>query len=126
VLLDKIDTGNTKRLVFSKNWNNKLLCFVFTTIRPNSNKYKEGDIIDVRINERFFCYAKVLGIQVKTISELIAAGHHRVDTGLSGKEFFELMDSFYSKKIWWKGIETEMQIIFFEKIVQLDIFDQGA
>jgi hypothetical protein len=31
----------------------------------------------------------------------------------------------YSKKSWWKGEDTEMKIIFLEKIQQLTIFDDG-
>ena len=114
-----------ERIEFSKNWNNKLLCNVFSTIRPSYKKYDIDEVFDIRIDKRFFCYAKVLDSKNITIKEIILSGAHLVDTGLVGKDFFTLMSNMYSKKNWWKGEETEMKIIFLEKIQQLTIFDDG-
>ncbi len=113
------------RIDFSKNWNNKLLCDIFSTIRPSHKKYGIDEVFDIRIDERFFCYAKVLKSENKTIKEIISSGAHLVDTGLNEKNFFNLMSNMYSKKTWWKGENTEMKIIFLEKIQQLTIFDDG-
>jgi len=113
------------RIEFSKNWNSKLLCNVFTTIRPSYKKYSIDEVFDIRIKETFFCYAKVLRSDVKTIKEIISSGAHLTDTGLNGGDFFDLMSNMYSKKTWWKGEDTEMKIIFLEKIIQLTIFDDG-
>ena len=114
-----------EKIEFAKNWNNKLLCDVFSTIRPVSYKYKTDKIFDIRIDERFFCYAKVLKVDKKTIKEIISSGIHCVDTGMNDRDFFSLMSNMYSKKSWWKSDETEMQIIFLEKVQQLTIFDDG-
>jgi hypothetical protein len=114
-----------ERIEFSKNWNNKLLCDVFSTIRPSYKKYDVDEVFDIRIGERFFCYAKVLKSENITLKEIIFSGAHLVDTGLNGKDFFGLMSNMYSKKPWWKGEDTEMKIIFLEKIQQLTIFDDG-
>ena len=114
-----------ERIEFSKNWNNKLLCAVFSTIRPSYKKYGINETFDVRIGERFFCYAKVLKSEKKTLKEIILSGAHLVDTGLSEKDFMTLMSNMYSKKSWWKNEDTEMQLIFFQKIEQLTIFDDG-
>jgi|ERR1035437_4624798 hypothetical protein len=113
------------RIEFSKNWNQKFLCNVFTTIRPIYKKYSIDEVFDIRIKETFFCYAKVIKQDTKTIKEIISFGVHLTDTGLNGKEFFDLMSNMYSKKNWWKGDDTEMQIVFLEKIIQLTIFDDG-
>lgn len=113
------------RIEFSKNWNSKLLCNVFTTIRPSYKKYSIDEVFDIRIKESFFCYAKVLRSDIKTIKEIISSGAHLTDTGLNGGDFFDLMSNMYSKKSWWKGEDTEMKIIFLEKIIQLTIFDDG-
>lgn len=114
-----------ERIEFSKNWNNKLLCDIFSTIRPSYKKYDIGEEFDIRIGEKFFCYAKVLKSEIITLKDLISSGAHLVDTGLSGRDFLVLMSSMYSKKSWWKGEDTEMKIIFLEKIQQLTIFDDG-
>ncbi len=114
-----------ERIEFSKNWNNKLLCNVFSTIRPSYKKYDVDEVFDIRIDKRFFCYAKVLTSKDITLKEIICSGAHLVDTGLNEKDFLTLMSNMYSKKNWWKGEETEMKIIFLEKIQQLTIFDDG-
>jgi hypothetical protein len=114
-----------ERIEFSKNWNNKLLCNVFSTIRPSYKKYDIDEVFEIRIGERFFCYAKVIKSEKTTLKELIFSGANLVDTGLVGKDFLELMSNMYSKKSWWKEEDTEMKIIFLEKIQQLTIFDDG-
>ncbi|HWY36845.1 MAG TPA: hypothetical protein VNX68_19525 [Nitrosopumilaceae archaeon] len=114
-----------ERIEFSKNWNNKLLCDVFSTIRPSYKDYNIDEVFDVRIGERFFCYAKVLKSEIKTLKEIISSGAQFVDTGLNGRDFLILMSNMYSKKSWWKGEDTEMKIIFLQKIQQLSIFDDG-
>lgn len=114
-----------QRIEFSKNWNNKLLCSVFTTIRPTYKKYNVDEVFDIRIGERFFCYAKVIKTDIIILKDLISSGAHLTDTGLNGRDFLGLMSNMYSKKPWWQGEETEMKIIFLEKIEQLTIFDDG-
>jgi hypothetical protein len=114
-----------ERIEFSKNWNNKLLCDVFSTIRPSYKKYNVDDVFDVRIGEKFFCYAKVLKTEIRTLKDIISSGAHLVDTGLDGRDFLNLMSTMYSKKSWWKSEDTEMRIIFFQKVQQLTIFDDG-
>lgn len=114
-----------ERINFSKNWNQKLLCDVFTTIRGVNDKYSVNDVFDIRISEKHFCYAKVLKTETKTLNEIISSGVHLTDTGMNDNDFFELMSKMYSKKSWWKDGLTEMRIIFLEKIVQLTIFEDG-
>ena len=114
-----------ERIEFSKNWNNKLLCDIFTTIRPAHKSYNIGIDFDIRIGVTHFCYAKVLKSEIKTLKEIISSGAHFFDTGLNEKEFFILMSNMYSKKPWWKSEDTEMKLIFLQKVQQLTIFDDG-
>ena len=60
-----------ERLEFSKNWNNKLLCTCFSTIRPQSLKCVVGEVFDIRIEERFFCYATVVDKKFLSVAKLV-------------------------------------------------------
>ena len=127
-LLFNIEPANEKSkdnvlfLDFSNNWNGKLNCFSFTTIRSNSNKYKIDDEVVVRLKNIIYCKVILIKIRTLSINEIIEEGIHITDTGLNNHEFYELLKSFYSKKIWWKNKETKMNILFFKKIKQLDLF----
>lgn len=51
VLMQQVKAGQTTSTIkFSKNWNNKLACPFYTTIRRDSEKYKVGTIYRVEIN----------------------------------------------------------------------------
>jgi len=110
-----------KRLVFDKNWNNKLLCFNFTVIVPESDKFEVGEKLDIRIKDRFFCYATISEIKTFKLSEIISAGYNLIDCGLNHKGFMNLMSDKYNKKKWWNGIDTNMKIMFLSKVEQLDL-----
>lgn len=114
-----------KRINFSKNWNNKLLCNVFSDIKPANSNHKLNDVCDIRIDDRFYCYAKIVKIETKSLSDIISFGINFLDSGMDEKSFLDFISKAYSKKSWWKDKETEMKIIFFEKISQLTIFEDG-
>lgn len=47
-LMEVVKEGEpTETLSFSKNWNNKLACPYYTTIRLNSTKYEKGKIYSI-------------------------------------------------------------------------------
>lgn len=119
--IKKENLGEIIFLDFSENWNNKLNCFSFTTIRPISSKYKIGDNIYIRLKERFYGHAKVVDIKIFSIKEIIDLGIYFFDTGLDKKAFFDMMNNMYSKKRWWKDENTKMEVIFIQKIKQLEI-----
>lgn len=110
-----------RRLVFDKNWNNKLLCFNFTVILPISDKYEIGEKLDIRIKERFLCYATISDIKTFKLSEITSLGYNRINSGLEQKEFLELMEQSYGKRSCWNGNDTNMQLIFLSKVEQLNI-----
>lgn len=113
-----------QRVDFQENWNNKLLCSYFTTIRPVSNKYKIGNRYAIYLRERFYCYADVIEIDTLSIQDIIEKKIHLLDTGKDQKEFIELMNSFYNKTKSWDEFATKMFVIYFKKIIQTDLFDQ--
>lgn len=114
-----------KRINFSKNWNNKLICDIFSTIRPSYKEYITDEVFEIKISERHFCYAKVLKSFNLTLKEIVSSGIFLLDTGLNEKDFINLMSNMYSKKSWWKNENTEMKIVFLNKIQQLTIFEDG-
>lgn len=110
-----------RRLVFDKNWNNKLLCFNFINIVPASDEFEIGEKLDIRIKDRFLCYATISYIKTFKLSEIILFRYNIIDCGLEQKEFLELMATRYDKRKFWKGQDTEMQVMFFSKVEQLNI-----
>jgi hypothetical protein len=116
--------SDIKRIVFDKNWNNKLLCFRFIIIRPERSVFKAGERLELRIEERHFCYATVTDVKTMTVSEIIDRNYHLLDSALEAKEFLEMLSNAHSKNRWWKGTDTVMKVVFMEKIIQLDIFEQ--
>jgi hypothetical protein len=110
-----------RRFVFDKNWNNKLFCQKFIVIAPTSEKLEIGEKLDIRIRDRFFCYATISDKKSFKLSEIISFGYSALDSGLEPKEFLEFMAEEYNKRKWWNGVDTEMQVMFFTKIEQLNI-----
>ncbi len=84
-----------ERLNFSTNWNGKLFCNYFTTIRlHNPRKYGVGNQYDFHLKEVFMGEVKVIDhkkLTVATISEWIA----RLDTGYSAEETKNIIRTMY-------------------------------
>lgn len=87
---------------FSYNWNNKLECKAFTTIRlHNSKKYKVGELYSIRLQTskgvELKGHAEI--VDIKTISfdqinEFIA----HLDTGYNAKETKRILLKMYKTK----------------------------
>ena len=119
---EKKDTPQPiRRLVFDKNWNNKLLCQKFIIIAPNNEAFVIGESLDIRIKDRFLCYTTISDKKQLKLSEIISFGYSALDSGLEPKEFLEFMTEKYNKCKWWNGADTEMQVVFFSKVEQLSI-----
>lgn len=84
---------------FSYNWNKKLDCNVFTTIRvKNENKYQVGNEFDVHLVGKSIKKVKIVAITyfvLKNINEFIA----QIDTGYSRAETIKIMERMYGKKV---------------------------
>lgn len=109
------------RIKFIKNWNNKLNCDYWTTIRlytiEKYNYYKRNQIVskfDVMVNDRNYYKANLIDIQVMPfvlINDYVAY----TDAGMSKDELFNMMEKMYSKKPEWKGDETNIMVMTFKR-----------
>lgn len=94
-------------LNFSSNWNNKLSCKVFTTIRL-SNRFNIGSVVDVKLKGKSLCSAKCTGkkkMKLSSINEYIAG----IDTGYSADECKKVIRTMYSNK----NIDWSKQPLYF-------------
>lgn len=82
---------------FSYNWNNKLQCHRFTTIRAaNPAKYKIGNVYDIKYKDQCF-QAQIIDIRtisLDQINEFIGG----VDTGYSAEEAKTILRRMYKDK----------------------------
>jgi hypothetical protein len=76
-----------EKLEFSTNWNNKLDCKCFTTIRLfNPAKHFRGNHFEVFLQRKFKSKALVLGITITNLEQLndyvcyLDTGYNRIDT----------------------------------------------
>jgi hypothetical protein len=98
----------------------------FTTTRGISNlkKYQKGDIVEIFLNSRHFCYCQIFNISVKPISK-IPLRFLKMDGEYFGfkiknhQEFVNLLNSFLKKLpagIPEATIDSEKAIFFLQKI----------
>lgn len=87
------------RLQFSHNWNNKLLCDNFTTIRLHDPyRFKPGRVFEVVLKGVPMGKRVVLGIKtirIDQVSDLIA----RLDTGYNAADFRKIIGNMYKNKV---------------------------
>jgi hypothetical protein len=86
-----------EKLEFSTNWDNKLDCKCFTTIRLyNPNKHFRGNQFEISLQNKFKGKATVLGITKAKIHELNDYICY-LDTGYSRNETIEILQKMYPK-----------------------------
>lgn len=101
---------------FSYNWNNKLGCKAFTTIRLSSNKYEIGQDYDIFLKGIQMGTAKAVEIRqmkLKDINEYIS----RLDTGYSAEDCQKLLTDMYKNK----NIDWEEQWLDFVLLVYIQV-----
>jgi len=84
---------------FSTNWNNKLACKFFTTIRlKNENKYAHNKVYTIQLQRKPLKQAEVIEIKNFHLHQLteVAAS---LDTGYSLEETKAMLTKMYSKKV---------------------------
>lgn len=86
------------KLTFSYNWNNKLNCLAFTTLRlRNDSKYQVGRAFEINCPD--VNPAPVAVLQVKHLRlDQLSEGMCRVDTGYSKVETQKLIRTMYINK----------------------------
>jgi len=86
---------NPQTINFSTNWNNKLDCKCFTTIRlKNEKKYQHNKVYGIYINKKPVKKAEIIDIKTiffNQINEYIAM----LDTGYSAHEAKEILKKMY-------------------------------
>lgn len=94
-----------KDLIFHYNWNGKLDCQCFTTLRLyNAEKYHKGAIFNIYLNDQLKGQAKVLEVNYFTIDKINEFVAH-IDTGYSAKECQDMIRKMYKNRptINWKN-----------------------
>lgn len=103
---------------FNRNYNRKLNCNYFTTIRPKVKHYEVGDVLDILLldaksNEyRTKCKAEVVEVEYYKYLEYIPKLIFRLDTGLD-KLALRLLYSFYIDL----SHDTPWQVITLRRII---------
>lgn len=83
-----------EQINFSKNWNNKLDCEAFTTLRMPNERYKTGQVFEITLNEQSKGRARLAAItyiNLENITEYIA----RLDTGCCAEDCKNIIRSIY-------------------------------
>lgn len=106
-------------VIFSHNWNNKLCCNSFTTIRRlNPEKYQEGNVHRVMMKTtgpcvKDFGFYKVQDVKELTFDQIISSEYIcYLDTGYSSSEVRKILGNMY------KGITggTKFSYVLYVKV----------
>jgi len=85
-----------KTLTFSYNWNNKLNCQAFTTIRLSS-KFEVGEKVKIIFKDKSLGYGQIIdirGFYLKNLNDWLAM----IDTGFSADECRQILKDMYKNK----------------------------
>lgn len=85
------------RIDFKTNWNNKLNCNVFSTIRPQrtNKKYNFGKLYEIYLNEEYKGLAQIILIESYHISEFRDI-ECLLDTGYNKEETLKIISKMYN------------------------------
>mgnify|MGYP003442555432 FL=1 len=114
-----------KKLEFELNDNNKLLCLNFICVVPPTSYYETGERFQIRIADKHFCFVEVLIKKEMLFEEMITAGYNYLDAGLAENQYYEYLCKRFKGKRWWNEKDTIFNVVFFKKIVQLNMFDDN-
>lgn len=104
-----------EKLEFSTNWNNKLDCKCFTTIRIyNPMKHTNGNKFDVFLKTNFRTKVQVISLGLYLINELTDYICY-LDTGYSKLETIEIFRKMYPKIDFTK---TRLVVMLLKKVDQ--------
>jgi len=96
-----------KQLKFSENWNCKLQCAYFTTIRKHSEDFIVNDEIMCHMTKQVRVEFKTVIIE-KTVSKFLDIPRSLVccDTGYSYEDSIHLFEKFYGKDLYTIDLDT--------------------
>lgn len=93
-------TVQIERLEFSTNWNKKLDCDVFTTLRI-SGRFKIGQVVEVWEKKTFRGAYRIVDKKKLTNITMINDWVGYLDTGYNGKETQQIIQRMYPKITNW-------------------------
>jgi hypothetical protein len=106
----RIKNSKINEIKFSKNWNNKLNCPTFTTIRlHNTSKYVISEVYQIVFPHKKQIYAfnaiilDIQNIRLSDINNHIAY----LDTGLDAEKTKKILQNMY----WYDRINWEVQLL---------------
>ncbi|WP_316828097.1 hypothetical protein [Pedobacter miscanthi] len=82
------------RINFNENWNGKLLCNCFTTIRLFDVKYELGGIYDIALKDKVSGPAEIVFLKEITLNQITVAMAY-TDIGYSPTQAREMIKQFY-------------------------------
>lgn len=104
-----IPSSNTPVLNFQHNWNKKLFCDAFTSIRLKQSKYYVGAVFKITEGlNTVYGYYKIAAVQelkLCNIDDYIGY----LDTGYSGEETQQILKTMYKNS---KNIKIEEAILY--------------
>lgn len=100
-----------KEIIFSANWNNKLGCIYFTTLRlHDQEKYRVGETYFIR-GVGFAFYAELVNIRIvplKKVTDFMAC----VDTGYPLPDALEILKGMYPEA----DDETQLDFLLLHRL----------
>lgn len=105
-------------LNFSTNWNNKLDCQAFTTIRLDNEKYNPGTLHSIRLKGKQY-KRKLFQVVAKKVFLLADINEYtaRIDTAYSAEECKEIIRTMYKHRaIKWERQRLCMPLLVETKI----------
>lgn len=113
-----------KDINFDFNPNNKLLSFCFVVVDNgellNSKQNIVGDVLRIKIRGRHFCYGKILKKEFIPLETIVFRGLNFLDMKMSEKDYL----NYWLAKTKDNTKEIDLNVYYFEKITQLDLFDE--
>ena len=85
-----------EKLAFSYNWNNKLDCKAFTTVRIDNSKYQVGGYVEVSLNGKHHSDCKIIDKKTVLFTQFNEFMAH-IDTGYSLDEFKGILKKMYKE-----------------------------
>lgn len=104
------------KLAFSNNWNGKLNCQYFTTIRLQSKKFTVGNLMEVTLRGQRKGIVKVVDVKLLKLDQInsFIAG---LDTGLSADDCKAMIRKMYRTEytISWERQLLSFALLAYEK-----------
>lgn len=103
----------SNELKFSTNWNNKLSCTAFTTIRLKNEKYRKDELFDIILKTEKMGTARIMAVY-SLLPEKLNEQVCLCDTGYSKAETIEIIRKMY-KNIDFSITEIMVIVLKYEK-----------